>query len=150
MGEAVKAANGTEEFSGEDAGLNVAMMTENGLRLIEIGGSEFSLAGVFRLLAKEDLTRASDLAKSFKHDGPRAVATLALASAVFEKREKQPAVSGGQRHSPRNLSTRSGRMIIAHRFKSIIRQNPPGLSNSYTSLIPCLTPWATDPLPLCG
>ena len=116
MGEAVKAANGTEEFAGEDVGLNAGLMTESGLKLIEIGGSEFSLAGVFRSLAKEDLTRASDLARSFKHDGPRAVATLALASAVFEKREKQPAVSGGQRHSPRNLSPRSGRMIIAHRF----------------------------------
>ena len=96
MGEAVKAANGTEEFAGEDVGLNAGLVTESGLKLIEIGGSEFSLAGMFRSLAKEDLTRASDLARSFKHDGPRAVATLALASAVFEKREKQPAVSGRQ------------------------------------------------------
>ena len=43
---------------------------------------------MFRSLAKEDLTRANDLAQSFKHDAPRAVATLALAKAVLVKPEK--------------------------------------------------------------
>lgn len=90
MGEAVKAANGTEEFSGEDVGLNFALATTSGLKFIEISGSEFSLGRVVRLLTKEDLIRANEVAKSFKNDAPRAVATLAIASAAFEKRQKHP------------------------------------------------------------
>src|SRR6185436_12662590 len=85
MGEGVKAANGVEAFSGEDEGLILALGTATGLKFVEISGSEFSLARVVRLLAKEDLIRATELVKSFKYDAPRAVATLALASSVFEK-----------------------------------------------------------------
>jgi hypothetical protein len=88
MGEAVKAANGTVEFSGEDIGLLLMFPTESGLKLIDIAGSEFSLASLFRALAKVDLTRANDLAKGFTNDAPRAVATLALAKAVLVKPDK--------------------------------------------------------------
>ena len=38
-----------------------------------------------QLLAKDELDRATDLAKSFKNDAPRAAATLAIASAILEK-----------------------------------------------------------------
>lgn len=91
MSEAVKAANETDEFSGEDVGLHVGLATRSGLKLTGIDGSEFSLPKVIRLLAKEDLIRATDLAKSFKNDAPRAVAILAIAGSVFEKPEAQPA-----------------------------------------------------------
>jgi hypothetical protein len=91
MGEAVKAANGTEEFSGEDSGLHVGLATRSGLKLTGIDGSEFSLPKVIRLLTKEDLIRATDLAKNFKNDAPRAVAILVIAGSVFEKPEAQPA-----------------------------------------------------------
>lgn len=87
MGEAVKAATAVAEFSGEDVDLKFALATASGLKFIEISGSEFSLARVLRLLTKEDLIRADELAKRFKNDAPRAVATLAIARAVFEKSE---------------------------------------------------------------
>jgi hypothetical protein len=87
MGEAVKAANAVAEFSGEDEGLNFALATASGLKFIRINESELSLASVIRSLAKEDLTRANDLAKSLRNDAPRSVATLAIARAAFEKSE---------------------------------------------------------------
>jgi hypothetical protein len=89
VGEAVKAANAVPEFSGEDEGLNFALATASGLKFIRINESELSLASVVRSLAKEDLTRANDLAKSLRNDAPRAVATLAIARAAFEKSEKK-------------------------------------------------------------
>ena len=83
--ETVKAANAVEDFSGEDSGLNVGMMTRSGLKLLELDMTGFSLAAFMRLVAKVDYTRANDLAKSFKYEAPRALATLAVASAVLEK-----------------------------------------------------------------
>lgn len=83
--EAVKAANAVEEFSGEADGLNVAMVTSSGLKLIELDTSDLSLSVLVKSLAKQDPTRANDLAKSFKYEAPRAVATLAVASAAMSK-----------------------------------------------------------------
>lgn len=83
--EAIKAANAVEDYSGEDRGLNVALMTLSGLKLLELDMSGFSLAAFMRLLAKVDYTRANDLAKSFKYEAPRAFATLAVARAALEK-----------------------------------------------------------------
>lgn len=61
------------------------MNTNNGFKLTRIGGPDFSLAKVFRLLSQDDLYRSIDLARSFKNQAPRATATLAIASAVLEK-----------------------------------------------------------------
>jgi hypothetical protein len=84
-GEAVKAANATEEFSGEPDSLSVTLFTSSGLKLIDLDTSNFNLSILFSSLAKDDSTRASDLAKSFKYEAPRAVATLAVASAIAKK-----------------------------------------------------------------
>lgn len=86
--EAIKAANAVESYSGEATGLNLGLMTRSGLKLLELDMSEFSLAPFVRLLAKTDFTRSTDLAKSFKYEGPRAVATLSVAAAALEKPER--------------------------------------------------------------
>jgi hypothetical protein len=86
--EAVKAANAAEEFSGETDGLSVALVTSSGLKLIDLDTSALNLSVLVGLLAKQDPTRASDLAKSFKYEAPRAVATLAVASAVMAKAKR--------------------------------------------------------------
>jgi hypothetical protein len=93
MGEAVKAANAVEEFSGEDVELNFALATASGLKFIQIGGAEFSLGRVVRLLTREDLIRTTELAKGFKSDAPRAVATLGIAAAALEKSETKARTS---------------------------------------------------------
>jgi hypothetical protein len=84
MGAAVKAANLAEDFTGENV-LQSAMFTRGGVKFISIGGEDFSLSGVFQALAKDELDRSADLAKSFQNDAPRAAATLAIASGILEK-----------------------------------------------------------------
>jgi len=87
--EAVKAANAAEDFSGEAHGLTVAIVTSSGLKLIELDSSALNLSVLVSSLAKQDLMRASDLAKSFKYEAPRAVATLAVASAAVTKTKRK-------------------------------------------------------------
>ena len=86
--EAVKAANAAEGFSGEAEGLGVALVTSSGLKLIDLDTSALNLSVLVGSLAKQDPTRASDLAKSFKYEAPRAVATLAVASAAMAKAKR--------------------------------------------------------------
>jgi hypothetical protein len=85
MSEAVEAANSSEGFTGEDMQLRFPIATRDGIKISSIGGEEFALAGVLRLLAKDDLYRSIDLAKSFKNVAPRANATLAIASTILDK-----------------------------------------------------------------
>ncbi len=84
MAEAVKAANVSEEFTGENI-LNFWLTTRSGMKMINVGGENYSLTKIFRALAKDDLYRALDLAKSFKYDAPRAAVTLAIASSILQK-----------------------------------------------------------------
>ena len=42
--------------------------------------SEFDLEGIFRDLADYDYERAVELARGFEREGPRAVATIAIAN----------------------------------------------------------------------
>ena len=86
MGEVVKAANSTETFTGENAQISSFMNTNSGVKFTRIGGKDFSLSGVLRSLIQDDFYRSIDLAKSFKNEAPRATATLAIASAVLEKK----------------------------------------------------------------
>lgn len=86
--EAIKAANAVEAFSGEDSVLSVALVTSTGLKLIDLDTSALNLSALVSLLAKQDLTRASDLAKSLRYEAPRAAATLAVASAAMAKAKR--------------------------------------------------------------
>ena len=86
--EAVKAANAAEGFSGEADRLSVALVTSSGLKLIDLDTAALNPSVLLSSLAKQELTRASDLAKSFKHEAPRAVAILAVASAAMTKAKR--------------------------------------------------------------
>ncbi len=83
IGEAVKEANRLEEFTGENT-IHFPMMTDSGARFL-IGGENFSLSNIFRALAKDDLYRAVEVAKSFKYEAPRATVTLAIASSILRE-----------------------------------------------------------------
>jgi hypothetical protein len=48
---------------------------------------DFDLLAVFRHLARADLLRAIQLAKTFTGESPRAVATLAIARTVLEEKK---------------------------------------------------------------
>jgi hypothetical protein len=83
--EGIKAANAVEAFSGETNNLSVPLFTSSGFKLIDLDTSSLNLSALVRSLAKQDLVRSTDLAKSLKYEAPRALAILAVASAAMEK-----------------------------------------------------------------
>lgn len=62
------------------------MLSTTGIKSINIEGENFSLSRLFQLLAKDDVHRAIDLTKMFKHDAARANSTLAVAGAILTKK----------------------------------------------------------------
>ena len=87
LNEAVKAANGAENFTGEDSRIISMLRTPQMVVFANATAPEFDLLAAFRPLAKNDLFRAIQIAKTFTGESPRAVATLAIARSILEKRE---------------------------------------------------------------
>jgi hypothetical protein len=85
VGEALKAANGSEAFSGEDSMVSSTLRSSQMVLVSNASAEEFDLLGLFSSLAKDDLNRAVEIAKSFTGEGPRAVATLAIARTILER-----------------------------------------------------------------
>ncbi len=84
--DAVKAANSAEKFTGEDGEL-VSRFEGKGSRSITSNNvPEFNVEGIFAKLANQDYERSVELARGFQAEGPRAVATIAIAKAVLEKK----------------------------------------------------------------
>ena len=88
LGEVVKAANGAEEYTGEDSRITSRLQTQFMIVMTTGNAEDFDLIAVFRHLARADLLRAIQLAKTFTGEAPRAVATLAIARSVLEKRKE--------------------------------------------------------------
>ena len=87
LGEVVKAANGAEAYTGEDSRIVSRLQTKMMVVMTNATAEDFDLLAVFRHLARADLLRAIQLAKTFTGESPRAVATLAIARTVLEKRK---------------------------------------------------------------
>ena len=87
--DAVKAANSAEGFTGEDGEI-VAKFQSKGHSSVHTNDvPEFDLDGIFRDLALQDYDRAVELARGFQAEGPRAVATIAIARAILEPPKKK-------------------------------------------------------------
>ncbi|HUE83366.1 MAG TPA: hypothetical protein VMM84_14725 [Pyrinomonadaceae bacterium] len=84
ISEAVKAANSTDGFTGEDSMISVRLQTRQMVMVENTSGEDFDLTGAFKSFANDDFFRSIDLAKSLKGETPRAVATLAIARSAFE------------------------------------------------------------------
>jgi hypothetical protein len=84
--DAAKASNAAAGYTGEDGRLSVRLETKMMTVASTNNAQSFDLAGVFATLAREDLNRAVALARNFEGESPRAVATLAIARAVLEKK----------------------------------------------------------------
>src|SRR5689334_16755275 len=87
LGEVVKAANAAEGYTGEDSRISSRLQTKFMVVMNQSTAEDFDLLAVFRHLARADLLRAIQLAKTFTGEAPRAVATLAIARSVLEKRK---------------------------------------------------------------
>src|ERR1051325_4636606 len=88
LGEVVKAANAADEYTGEDSRISSRLQTKFMVVANSGNAEDFDLIAVFRHLARADLLRAIQLAKTFTGEAPRAVATLAIARTVLEKRKE--------------------------------------------------------------
>jgi hypothetical protein len=86
--DAVKAANSAEGFTGEDGLLVLRYQSKGGSSINTSDVPDFDLEGIFRELAGMDYDRAVELARGFQAEGPRAVATIAIARAILEPRRK--------------------------------------------------------------
>lgn len=86
--DAVKAANSAEGFTGEDGELVMKFQSKGQSSVRTNDVPEFDLDGVFRDLAMWDYDRAVELARGFQAEGPRAVATIAIARAILEQKKK--------------------------------------------------------------
>jgi tetratricopeptide (TPR) repeat protein len=86
VNEVVKAANSADAYTGEDSRISSRLQTKFMVVMNNSSAEDFDLLAVFRHLARADLLRAVQLAKTFTGEAPRAVATLAIARSVLEKR----------------------------------------------------------------
>jgi hypothetical protein len=91
--EVVKAANGAEAYTGEDSRIYSRLQTKMMVVMNNATAEDFDLIAVFRHLAPADLLRAVQLARTFTGEAPRAVATLAIARSILEKR-REPVIAG--------------------------------------------------------
>lgn len=85
--EAVKAANSAEGFTGEDGELVIKFQSKGQASLRNKNVEDFDLNGIFSYLAVEHYDRAIELARGFQAEGPRAIATIAIAGAILNPKK---------------------------------------------------------------
>jgi len=86
--DAVKAANSAEGFTGEDGEIVLMFQSKSGSSVHSNDAPDFNLEGIFKELALQDYDRAVELARGFQGEGPRAVATIAIARAILEPKRR--------------------------------------------------------------
>ena len=86
--DAVKAANSAEGFTGEDGEIVVKFQSKGSSSVHTSDVPDFDLEGIFTHLATQDYDRAVELARGFEGEGPRAVATIAIARAILEPKRR--------------------------------------------------------------
>lgn len=84
--DAIKAANSTEGFTGEDGVLTLAVNSKSQILKRTEAVPDFDLEGIFGKLAKSDYDRVALLARGFQGEAPRANATIAIARAVLNEK----------------------------------------------------------------
>ncbi|HEX8502573.1 MAG TPA: hypothetical protein VF659_18470 [Pyrinomonadaceae bacterium] len=88
MLEVVKASNAAKDYTGEDGRLSTRFQAGGMTMMSSSSAQSFDLTDIFTKLAREDLQRAADLARTFEGESPRAFATLAVARTVLGKTER--------------------------------------------------------------
>ena len=86
--DAVKAANSSEGFTGEDGVLRIGLQTKSMTSLRSSSAQDFDVLGIFSELARDDYNRTVELARGFEREAPRANAVIAIARSVLEEKKK--------------------------------------------------------------
>ena len=81
--DAVKAGNSAESFTGEDGKIFQGLASSGQIFQRNDPASDFDVKGIFGKLAATDAERTIELARAFQAEGPRAIATIAIASALL-------------------------------------------------------------------
>jgi hypothetical protein len=84
--DAVKAANATEGFTGEDGVLRMRINSKSRISSKTESVADFDVGGIFGMLANSDDDRAIGLARGFQGEAPRANATIAIARAMLDEK----------------------------------------------------------------
>ncbi len=95
--DAVKAANSAEAFTGEDGGLVLQFQSKGQSSVNTNDVPDFDLEGIFKELSNEDYERAVELARGFEREGPRAIATIAIARAILEAKPQKGTKAGREK-----------------------------------------------------
>src|SRR5438552_1778092 len=85
--EAIKAANSSDGFTGEDGLIKIIMQSKGMSSIRSSSVAEFNVAGIFTELAKEDYNRTVELTRGFQREAPRASATIAIARSVLDEKK---------------------------------------------------------------
>ena len=81
--DAVKAGNAAESFTGEDGAIPLSLRSSNQILQRSDPFPEFDIRGIFGKLTAVDANRTIELARAFQGEGPRAIATIAIAKALL-------------------------------------------------------------------
>jgi hypothetical protein len=84
--EAVRSANRTPAFTGQDGGISIVLNTRQSHAAMGIDASEFNVDKPFVYLAGVDVTGATAIAKSFTAETPRAAAILTVGQTVLAEK----------------------------------------------------------------
>ena len=84
--DAVKAANSTEGFTGEDGGITQTLSIKGQIRVSPNAVPDFDIEGIFGNLTKDDYDRVVQLARGYQGEAPRANATIAIARSVLNEK----------------------------------------------------------------
>jgi hypothetical protein len=84
--DAVKAANSTEGFSGEDGTITQTIRTTDAVRVSPNAVPDFDIEGIFGKLASDDYDRVVQLARGYQGEAARANATIAIARSVLNEK----------------------------------------------------------------
>jgi hypothetical protein len=88
MPELVKTINALPDYTGEDGQIVIRFRTRDRASIRSADADAFNLQPIFNALAREDMNRAVEFARTLANDAPRAVATLAIASTVLGNEPK--------------------------------------------------------------
>jgi hypothetical protein len=86
--DAVKAANSSEGFTGEDGVIRIALQAKGMSSSRSSSVADFDVLGIFSELARDDYNRTVELARGFEREAPRANAVIAIAKAILENKDK--------------------------------------------------------------
>jgi hypothetical protein len=88
MPELVKTVNAAPDYTGEDGQISLRVRTSTRASIRSSSADGFNLQPIFESLARADMNRAVEFARTLTADAPRAVATLAIAAAVLGNEPK--------------------------------------------------------------